>query len=160
MSDFYFACRKSNLLAIDGGCKKFTYRAHVFLMRSCCTVVLSLTSRTDLTHHAWLKAQESRSTLFVSCTKTVTLHRAMSYVTPHLMTSSTGTPSSLVLNPSLSEHKPCGDLRPHLSGALAEPRPFTQTRSIMVVRSAALTSFCLTENIPANPVESGQACIV
>ena len=27
--------------------------------------------------------------------------------------------------PLLSEHKPCGDLRPHLSGALAGPRPFT-----------------------------------
>ena len=49
----------------------------------------------------------------------------MSYVTPHLMTPSTGTPSSLMLNPSLSDHKPCGDLRPQLSGALAEPGPFT-----------------------------------
>ena len=36
-------------------CKQYTYRAHVFLMHSCCTVILSLTSRTDLTHHAWLK---------------------------------------------------------------------------------------------------------
>ena len=49
----------------------------------------------------------------------------MSYVTPHWITPSTGTPSSLILKPSLSEHKPCGDLRPQLSGALAEPRPFT-----------------------------------
>ena len=40
--------------------------------------------------------------------RTLTLHR-------------TGTPSPLILNPSLSEHKPCGDLRPQLSGALAEP---------------------------------------
>ena len=48
----------------------------------------------------------------------------MSYVTPHLTTPSTGTPSSLFLNPSFSEHKPCGDPRPQLSGALAEPRPF------------------------------------
>ena len=49
----------------------------------------------------------------------------MSNVTPHLMTPSTGTPSSLVLNPSFSEHKRCGDLRPQLSGALAEPPSFT-----------------------------------
>ena len=41
------------------------------------------------------------------------------------MTPSTGTPSTLILNLSFSEHKPCGDLRPQLSGALAEPRPFT-----------------------------------
>ena len=66
------------------------------------------------------------------CSKTVTLHRAMSYVTFHLITQSTGTPSlsstlssSHVLHPPLSEHKPCGDLRPHLSGPLVEPRPFT-----------------------------------
>ena len=77
-------------------------------------------------------AQESRSTLLVSCPETVTLHRAMSCVTPHLTTPSTGAPSlsptlssSHVLHPPLSEHKSCGDLRPHLSGALAEPRPFT-----------------------------------
>ena len=57
--------------------------------------------------------------------KTFTLHRAMSYITPHLMTPRTGTPSSLILNHSFSEHKPCGDLRPQLSGAVAEPRPFT-----------------------------------
>ena len=47
----------------------------------------------------------------------------MSYITPHWMTPSAGTPSSLILNPFLSEHTPCGDLRPQLSGALAEPRP-------------------------------------
>ena len=64
----------------------------------------------------------------MSCPKTVTLHRSMSYVTPHLITPSTGTPSlsptlssSHVLHPPLSEHKPCGDLRPHLSGAFVEP---------------------------------------
>ena len=59
------------------------------------------------------------------CPKTVTPHRAMSYVAPHLMTARPGTPSSHVLHPLVSEHGPCGDLRPHLSGALAEPRPFT-----------------------------------
>ena len=39
------------------------------------------------------------------------------------MTLSTGTLSSLILKPFLNEHKPFGDLRPQLSGALAEPRP-------------------------------------
>ena len=82
---------------------------------------------TDLTHwpHASRVAQESRSTVLASWPKTVIFRRAMSYVTPHLITPSTGTPSSYVLHPPLSERKPCGDLRPHLSGALAEPRPFT-----------------------------------
>ena len=80
---------------------------------------------TDFTHlsHASSVAQESRSTLLVSFHKTLTLHRAMSYVTLHLMTPGTDAPSSLVLNPFFSEHKPCGDLRPQLSGTLAEPRP-------------------------------------
>ena len=32
MSDFYFACWKFNLMAIDGRCKQHTVRAHVFLM--------------------------------------------------------------------------------------------------------------------------------
>ena len=62
----HFACQKLNLLAIDGGCKQHTYRAHVSLMPSCCPVILSLTSRTDLTHHAWLQTRESRCTLLVS----------------------------------------------------------------------------------------------
>ena len=49
----------------------------------------------------------------------------MSYISPHLVTPSTGTPPPFILNPSFSEHKPCGDLRPQVSGALPEPRPFT-----------------------------------
>ena len=74
-------------------------------------------------------AQESRSTLLVSCpSKTATLHRAMSYGTPQLITPSTGTPSSHILHPPLSEDEPCGDLPPHLSGALVEPRPFSEER--------------------------------
>ena len=36
-------------------CNQYTYRAHVFLMHGCGAVILSLTSRTNLTHHAWLK---------------------------------------------------------------------------------------------------------
>ena len=64
------------------------------------------------------------------CAKAVTLHRAMSHVALHLTTPSTGTPSSHVLHPPLSGHKPCGDLRPQLSGVLVEARPFTQADSL------------------------------
>ena len=49
----------------------------------------------------------------------------MAYTLPQLMTLSTGTPSSHILNHSFCEHKPCEDRRPQLSGALAERRPFT-----------------------------------
>ena len=133
---------KTHLRGLPRGflCKQYTVRAHVFLMRilSACesqpvvTVVQVHTateSSTDPTHRV---AQESRSTLCVSCSKTATPHRAMSYVTLHLTTPSTCTPSlsstlasSHGLHPPLSEHKPCGDPRPHLSGALAKPPSFT-----------------------------------
>ena len=56
----------------------------------------------------------------MSFSKTFTLHRAMSYVTLHLISFLT-----CLLHPSFSEHKPCGDIRPQLSGALAELRSFT-----------------------------------
>ena len=49
----------------------------------------------------------------------------MSYTLQHLMTPSTGTPSSLFLGQSSSEQNPCEDRRPQLSGALAKPRLFT-----------------------------------
>ena len=68
-------------------------------------------SRT-LTHaHAWVK---SRSTVSAFRLKkhTHTPHRAMSYITPHLM-------------------KLCGDLRPQLSGALAELQPFTDPSAMV-----------------------------
>ena len=72
-----------------GMCKQYTCLAHVSLMRilSACLSQLVVTvaqagSRTDLTHS---KAQR--------ITKTVTHHRAMSCVTPHLTTPSTDTPS-------------------------------------------------------------------
>ena len=52
-------------------------------------VVTATLSRTDSTH-----TRGSRSTLFVSCPKTVTLHRALSYVTPHLTTPGTCISSS------------------------------------------------------------------
>ena len=58
--------------------------------------------------------------------KTLTPHRAMSYTLPHLMTPRTGTPSSPFLEPVFQRAaQPCEDRRPQLSGALAEPRPFT-----------------------------------
>ena len=44
MSDF-FACHKFNLLESTGGVN--STRAHLFLMHSCCTIILSLISRTD-----------------------------------------------------------------------------------------------------------------
>ena len=50
------------------------------------------------------------------------------------MTPSTGTPSSLFPNPSFSEHKPCGDLRPQLSGALAEPPTLYSCKTCQDVR--------------------------
>ena len=123
---FLWSVFSHGVLQIFGGSSsKFSDNANstptghtFFLMHSCCTVILSLTSRTDLTHHAWLKNRGAHCLCL--CPKTFTLHRAMSYVTPHLMTPSTGTPSSLILNQSFSEHEPCGDLRPQLSGALAE----------------------------------------
>ena len=71
----HFVCRKFNLFAIDGGCSKYTCRAHVFLMRtlSAClsqfvvTVVLQVTvisSRIDFT----LVAQRSRlERIIISC---------------------------------------------------------------------------------------------
>ena len=44
------ASRPSETLSVNS-----TPTAYTFLMHSYCTVILSLTSRTDLTHHAWLK---------------------------------------------------------------------------------------------------------
>ena len=79
----------------------------------------------------------------MSCApKTVTLHRAMSYVTPHLMTPSTGTPSSHVLHPPFSEHKPCGDLQPHLSGALwlsSDPSQVMSPSSLLNTRITGIS---------------------
>ena len=61
------------------------------------------------------------------CRRSQTGRRAMTWITPSM-----GTPSlspilspSHVVHPPLSEHKPFGDLRPHLSGAVAEPPSFT-----------------------------------
>ena len=74
MTDFYFACRKFTLLAIDGGCKQYTVRAYVFLLfffQRACPSLLSQLSRYVQPHShalsprtAWLKTQ---GTLFVSC---------------------------------------------------------------------------------------------
>ena len=91
-----------------------------FCQRACPSLLSQLSRYTQPhshaltpTHPAWFN--ESRSTLFVSCPKTVTLHRALSYTL--LSLSSTPT-SSHVQHPALSEHKPCRDPLPHLSGAL------------------------------------------
>ena len=107
-------------------CRQHTYRVHDYsLMHSCCTdlflpVVIvyshTLTACTCM-------AQVTKHIVCVSPRSTHTSSRSVAL--PHLMTPSTDTPSSHVLHPPISLHKPCGDLRPQLSGALAEPRPFT-----------------------------------
>ena len=110
-----------------------TPSAHTFFSCSfcqrACPSLLSLSfrlqpqSRTDSTH-----TRGSRSTLFVSCLKTVTPHRAMSYGTRHLSITpapGTCTPSlsstQSSSHPPFSQLRPSADLRPHLSGALAAP---------------------------------------
>ena len=79
-SDFFsflmkhFACQKFNLLAIDRRCKKYTHRAHVFLMRSLSAFLsLSLVAvcspgsshlvRLIPRTHAWLKHKMKLGTL-------------------------------------------------------------------------------------------------
>ena len=143
MSDFEIGCRKFNLRAIDGKWKVYTYSAHVFPMHRLSACLTQFVVKVVQSSSHWLHALTSRIArgsrvtehiVSVLPKKTVTLHRAMSYDTPHLITPRTGTPSlsptlsSLhVLHPRLSEHKPCENLRPHLSGALAEPRRLTRT---------------------------------
>ena len=116
-------------------CHKYSYRAHVFLMRtlSAClfqlvvTVVLQITvisSRID-------SRGSSTTWSFAYCVlpKIVTSHRAMSYVAPHLsitLTLGTCTPSltrpnSLSSDPLLGELEPCADLGQLERGSLAEP---------------------------------------
>ena len=130
-----FRLPECNVLAIDRVCLQYTVHAHVLLMlilSACLTqpvvIVVQVTatqSRTDCKH-----TRGSRSTLFVSCLKTVTPHRAVSYVVPHLSitpTPGTCTPSlsstQSSSHPLFSQLQPCADQRPHLSGALAE-HPF------------------------------------
>ena len=92
-------------------CVNTTPIAHTFFS---CTVVVQSSCHC-------LQALTSRITSGSRITEHV-----VSVLLPNSYTSpSTGTPSSHVQHPPLSEHKPCGDPRPHLSGALAEPRPCT-----------------------------------
>ena len=53
------------------------------------------------------------------------IHMPSRNVVRHTSLDDTEHGQSLVPNPSFSEHKPCEDPRPQLSGALAEPRLFT-----------------------------------
>ena len=78
--------------AIDGGCKQHTNRAHVFSHAHPVSVLVVTVYSHTLTPCARI-AEESRSSLFVSGTKTVTPRRAMSYLTPRWTTPSTCTPS-------------------------------------------------------------------
>ena len=95
----HFACRKFNLLAVDGECRQTTNGAPHFLMHSCCAVSLqsccqSVQSHIDPTHLHGSRLM-SRSTLSAFRPKTFTTHprRAMSYTLQNL-TPRTGTPSS------------------------------------------------------------------
>ena len=130
-------------------CKQYTVRAHFVLMRilSACLsqLVVTVVQGHTATQSRTLIPRTTRGSrttehFFVSFSKTVTLRRAISYVTPYLTTPSTCTPSLSttpssrnVLLPPLSEHKPGGDLRPHLSGALAEPPSFTSSHQNFVL---------------------------
>ena len=98
-SDFYsfqmrhFACRKYNLLAIDGECHKHTHRAHVFLMSTLSAylsqpvVAVVLQGTVILSHVDFTHTRGSSTTWsFAHCAlpKIVTSHHATSYFTPHL----------------------------------------------------------------------------
>ena len=105
MSVFFdFACRKCNRLAIHGRSGvNSTLSAHTlfscpFCQRACPQPVVIVVqvhtatqSRTDPTHSRGSRNQGAHCLCLAP--KTVTLHRAMSYVTPHLTTPSTCTPS-------------------------------------------------------------------
>ena len=99
-SDFFFDC-SSDVISLAGNLISWqstgegvnsTPTAHTCFSYS--HLVTDFTYRS----HASRVAQESRSTLLESFHKTFTLHRAMFYVTPHLLTPCMCTPSSLVLN--------------------------------------------------------------
>ena len=90
-----------------------TFFSCAFCQRACPSLLSQLSRWIQPQSHALTPrtrvARDSRSTLFVSCPKTVTPRRAMSHVTSHLRTPSTGTPSSHVPHPPVSEPKPCAD---------------------------------------------------
>ena len=107
----HFACRKFNLLAIDGRCSKYTYRAHVFLMRSLSAflsqslvTVCSLGSSrvVRLIPRTRVAQAQHESWNLVSCPKVFTSPRAASCVTSLM----SGTPSSGACTPSLTVIRP------------------------------------------------------
>ena len=57
--------------------------------------------------------------------------------------------SSLILNPSLSEHQPCGDLQPQLGGALS---PSSQLKTRITSTSPKTSSSLNTRIYVSNPV--------
>ena len=86
-----------------------------------CTGILSLTSRTDLTQSRM--AQGSRTTEHIVGVLPQNSHTSSLNVMCYTSRDYTEHGHSFLISDTifLSEHKPCGDLRPHLSGALAEP---------------------------------------
>ena len=116
----HFACRKFHLVAIDGVCNKYTYRPHVFLMRTLSAflsqLVVAVVSGCShrVTHLTPRVAQAQHEVLRIVLPKVVTSHRAMSYVTSHLSiprTLGTCTPS-LTRPTSLSSDPLLGELQP------------------------------------------------
>ena len=97
-------------------------------MHSCCTDLPYLLSVCTVTH--WPPCTcVAQVTKHIVCVSPKNTHSS-SHNVEHLATlgdTGTGTPSSLLLNQSFCEHKPCEDRRPQLSGALAKPRPFQVT---------------------------------
>ena len=102
-------------------CPQRTRFSGSFCQRTCPSLLSQLFRLQSHCHRV------SRSTLFVSCLKIVTLHRATSYVAPRLRITRTPGKCTLSLSSTQSSSRPLfsllqpfADLRPHLSGALAE----------------------------------------
>ena len=82
MSDFYFACRKFFISwQIDGGCARYTVRAHIFSHAHFVSVLVPACCHSCAGGYSHIVGHWPH-----------TLHRAMSHVTPHLTTPSTRTP--------------------------------------------------------------------
>ena len=128
-------------------------RAHVFLMLILSACLLSqctaTQSRTDPKRKHGSRSYEAHCLCLSP--KTVTPRRAMSYLTPHLTTPSTCTPSSFSTQPSssavpqlLSGCLPCADPQRPLSGALAEPPSLTYKAPLQKPLSVSQLSQCFS----------------
>ena len=106
-------------------CKKYTVRAGVFLVRILSAWLSQPVTYNHTVRHSSHAPRGSRITEHVVCVLLQNSHTSLDN-TEHVHSFLFSTlSSSHVSHPPLSKHKPCGDLRPHLSGALAEPPSFT-----------------------------------